>query len=281
MRIFYFLYLYLRKLFRLYGPKVVDWYWHLGTRTRHRVGWSVLMLGICMFGTLLWGVCMAIYKGYDWISGRDAVVQYVQQLADGDGYKSILYSGDNKHRVFKCGALTKKNIPLSRTFKDLNDVQLKAAKRLGIKPLSKRTDVDQYKNKLVKLRDTKYYHLDPMSHSVAYLVPDAADFLTSLGQRWQEYHGSDSRFIITSCLRTDADIKRLRRRNVNATRESCHRYGTTFDITYVRFADCGKVPDHKLKADLARALYDMKIAGHCYVKYEYRQSCFHVTVRPR
>ena len=40
---------------------------------------------------------------------------------------------------------------------------------------------------------------------------------------------------MTSVLRTDADIKSLSRTNVNASKRSVHCYGTTFDITYVRY----------------------------------------------
>ena len=137
------------------------------------------------------------------------------------------------------------------------------------------------RSRLVELKETRYYLVDPLTHSIPYLVPDAADFLTALGQLMQEYNGTHSRFIITSVLRTGSDVKSLSRSNPNASQNSCHSYGTTFDITYNRFDRKGITNDIRLKADLARALYDLRKAGHCYVKYEYKQACFHITVRPR
>ena len=286
MRLLYFLFVYFRKLFYLYAPKVNRWYWTLSEQTRHRVGWAALFVSVCLCGVLIWGVCMMGIQVHYWIKGDESTQQIAISQDNAETTEDVAlldsYSNNNRHRQFKCGAMNpKRNVLLYRAFKDLNEAQLKAAKRLGIKPLSKRDDLSKYEGKLIKLKETKYYHIDPMTHSVPYLVPDAADFLSALGERWQQYHGTKSRFIITSCLRTDQDVKKLQRGNVNATKESCHRYGTTFDITYVRFDRKGKVRDHKLKADLARALYDMREAGHCYVKYEYRQSCFHITVRPK
>lgn len=261
------------------------WYWSLEPKRRHQVGWASLILSVMVIGTTMWGVTMGIIYAGNWV--KDFFSGQSEMKVDIPEEELAIinldeYSGSNRHRHFKCGALDKKRrILLYKAFNDLNDAQLVAARRLGVAPVATREDLEKRKGKLIHLKDTRYYHIDPMHHSAPYLVPDAADFLTALGERWQEYHGTNSRFIVTSCLRTEKDVKRLRRGNVNATKESCHRYGTTFDITYVRFDRHGRVRDGKLKEDLARALLDMKDAGHCYVKYEYRQSCFHVTVRPR
>lgn len=260
-------------------------YWELSPKKRHRVGWSLVITTFLICGIVIWGISYTVFSGYVWVQETIERWQGIDpEMSDEEKFIVRLdaYSGNNRHRQFKCGELNKKrNVNLHRDFKDLNDTQLIAARRLGIPPIADREAAESKKGKLVCLRDTRYYKVDPMTHSLPYLVPDAADFLTALGERWHEYHGTNSRFIITSCLRTEKDVKRLRRGNVNATKESCHRYGTTFDITYVRFDRHGRVGDGRLKADLARALYDMRDAGHCYVKYEYKQSCFHVTVRPR
>jgi hypothetical protein len=90
------------------------------------------------------------------------------------------------------------------------------------------------------------------------------------------------RFIITSVYRTQDHIKRLRRSgNVNASQNSCHQYGTTIDITYVRFDKPEEhlANDMKLQQLLFQTVYDMHQAGRCYVKYERKQSCLHITVR--
>ena len=61
-----------------------------------------------------------------------------------------------------------------------------------------------------------------------------------------------------------------------------HRYGTTFDIAYSRFVttdDRYLIPKEQLKHILAEVLLSLKKRNACYVKYEIKQGCFHVTVR--
>ena len=90
------------------------------------------------------------------------------------------------------------------------------------------------------------------------------------------------RFIVTSVYRTQNHIKRLRRSgNVNASENSCHQYGTTIDITYMRFEKPTEhiANDMKLQQLLYQTVYDMHKAGRCYVKYERKQACLHITVR--
>ena len=89
------------------------------------------------------------------------------------------------------------------------------------------------------------------------------------------------RIVVTSVLRTEEDVTRLRRSNHNATEQSCHLYGTTFDINYNLYnAEKRKsAPDDKLKFVLSEVLDDLRQQGRCYIKYEVRQPCFHITVR--
>ena len=174
-----------------------------------------------------------------------------------------------------------KRVPnFSKDFDFINDVHLSAATKLGITQIENRQLLEQYQGSLVKLRDTRYYKIQNLTSSSPYLVPRAADFLTDLGRLMQEYNGTSSRFIISSVLRTQEDVQKLSRVNVNAATNSTHCYGTTFDITYNRFDLRGNTWEGKLKEDLARALFDMQSMGYCYVKYEIKQPCFHVTVRP-
>ena len=87
---------------------------------------------------------------------------------------------------------------------------------------------------------------------------------------------------VTSVLRTDNSIKRLKKRNVNATEASCHIYGTTFDISWIRFNYCDPnyiMYTEDLKNVLAEILYKMREQGRCYIKFERKQSCFHITTR--
>lgn len=257
-------------------------YWALSYWPRHIVGICILL---CVFA----GVFGIVYGSYCGI--RSAVV-YVSELFNSgssstevDGISDLdEYSRPGKnHYDFPLRAEEKhpKRRPnFRRDFDYINDVQMGAARRLGIKPLANRDAVSGVKDKLVMLHDTRYYKVDPLTSSVPYLVPKAADFLTALGRLMQEYNGTSSRFVITSVLRTQADVKSLRRRNGNASENSTHCYATTVDITYNRFEIHGNTWEGKLKEDLGKALYDLQERGYCYVKYEVKQPCYHITVRP-
>ena len=95
------------------------------------------------------------------------------------------------------------------------------------------------------------------------------------------------RLIVTSVLRTQEDVGRLRRFNGNATENSCHLYGTTFDICYNRYETLEDpngphrraVRNDTLKYVLSEVLRDMRQQGRCFIKYEVKQGCFHMTVR--
>ena len=82
-------------------------------------------------------------------------------------------------------------------------------------------------------------------------------------------------------------MAKLRNFNANASSQSCHRYGTTFDISYNRYITVEdpdgstrrKVRNDSLKWILSEVLRDLREMGACYVKYEVKQGCYHVTVR--
>jgi hypothetical protein len=93
--------------------------------------------------------------------------------------------------------------------------------------------------------------------------------------------------IVTSVLRTKDDVDKLRNYNKNATENSCHLYGTTFDICYNRYKTVQdpdgpkrrQVQNDTLKWVLSEVLNDMRRNKRCYVKYEVKQGCYHITVR--
>ena len=93
--------------------------------------------------------------------------------------------------------------------------------------------------------------------------------------------------IITSVLRTENDVKRLRRRNGNASANSAHCFGATFDVSWKRFKkveDKDGRPMQDVSADtlklvLSEVLRDLRQAEKCYIKYELKQGCFHITAR--
>lgn len=172
-------------------------------------------------------------------------------------------------------------------FNDLNDTQLVAAEMNGTSRTLTIEELESGLHGLHHIESNKLYKVDPLYHSAPYLVPKAKDFLDDLGEAFQDSlynRGYDRRhrFIVTSVYRTENHIKRLRRSgNVNATQNSCHQYGTTVDITYVRFdkPEEHRANDPKLLQLLMQTVYDMHKAGRCYVKYERKQSCLHITVR--
>lgn len=180
-----------------------------------------------------------------------------------------------------------RNINYKREFNDMNDAHLGAAQKIGIKPLEKRAAVADVSNKLVEISGSKSYIVDKLTHSQPFLVPEAAALLAEIGESFQDslvvHHYSPYKIIVTSVLRTDEDVKKLSKRNVNASKRSVHCYGTTFDITYKRFHrlddDLEEISQAKLKAVLGEVLSDLKKQGRCYVKHEVKQACFHITTR--
>lgn len=176
-------------------------------------------------------------------------------------------------------------------FPDSNNVQLDAAMRHGVSPVLNRHDAEQRKKELVYVGASPYYTVDRLRSSIPYLVPKAAVLLDEIGRNFfdslQMKNVPLHKFIITSVLRTREDIDRLRGHNHNATINSCHLYGTTFDVCYNRYTTVSD-PDGKprravrndtLKWVLSEVLRDLRVNKRCYVKYEVKQGCFHITVR--
>ncbi len=182
-------------------------------------------------------------------------------------------------------------VSYKRSFGDLNATHLEAARAVGIAPLASRQEAEALKGKLRHIRTNALYAVDSLTHSIPYLVPGAADLLDSIGSNFLDSLASKglnpNKVIVTSVLRTRDDVKRLRHRNANASAQSAHSYGTTFDISWKRFQ---KVEDEDgrplqdvgadtLKLVLSEVLRDLKQGGRCYVKYELKQGCFHITSR--
>lgn len=89
-----------------------------------------------------------------------------------------------------------------------------------------------------------------------------------------------TKLLVTSVLRTKEDVRKLRRYNHNATENSCHLYGTTFDIAYNKYSPITRsVRDDTLKWILSEVLNDLRKQGRCHIKYEKHQGCFHITIR--
>ncbi|MGP1537775.1 DUF5715 family protein [Prevotella heparinolytica] len=182
-------------------------------------------------------------------------------------------------------------ISYKRSFGDLNEKHLNVAQALGIPPISSREEAERIKGKLQLITTNELYAVDSLTHSLPYLIPEAASLLDTIGSNFLDSLASKglnpNKIVVTSVLRTKEDVKRLRRRNGNASENSAHFYGTTFDVSWKRFQ---KVEDEDgrplqdvspdtLKLVLSEVLRDLKQAEKCYVKYELKQGCFHITAR--
>lgn len=174
----------------------------------------------------------------------------------------------------------------NRTFNDSNHVHWTEAARIGIEPMSDTRSHWQSRRPLVKVTSCKDFYVENLTHSRPYLVPEAHAMLHEIGRRFkdtlQARGGGDYRIRVTSVLRTPESVRKLRRSNANATDSSVHQLGTTIDISYARFAaDSNRLPRSAsdLKAILAEVLLAMRNEGKCWVKYEHKQPCFHITVR--
>jgi len=170
----------------------------------------------------------------------------------------------------------------SDDFRDLQPTQIKAAEKNGIsKPLKDNKGIDKLvkKGKLQKISSCKAYDIDPLTHSYPYLVPKAAQLLKEIGEGVQQRTGSESRIIVTSVLRTEESVSRLQKGNINATSRSCHLFGTTIDITYVRYHQKGHVTDQQMAEALKETLRQLRKQKRCYVMCESKQHCYHITVR--
>jgi hypothetical protein len=140
---------------------------------------------------------------------------------------------------------------------------------------------------VVKIKSCPEYYVADLTHSLPYLIPEAANLLSEIGHRFNDTlkarGGGYYRLKVTSLLRTNASVRRLRRVNRCAVDSSAHRFGTTFDISYTRFMldKRGGVNRRQedLKNMLAEVIYAVREEGKCYVKYERKSGCFHITTR--
>ena len=182
-------------------------------------------------------------------------------------------------------------VSYKRSFPDLNDKHLEVAKAVGIRPLEDREEAESMKEKLTHITDNEFYVVDSLTHSIPYLVPRASALLDTIGSNFLDSLAAKglnpNQVIVTSVLRTQSDVKRLRRRNGNASSNSAHCFGATFDVSWKRFK---KVEDENgrplqdvgsdtLKLVLSEVLRDLRQAEKCYIKYELKQGCFHITAR--
>ena len=186
-----------------------------------------------------------------------------------------------------CG--TRREVPVNFpfTFNDNNPHQLAAAKKYGIEPLEDRSQLTKKVTKHLRLiEENDYYSVDPLTHSVPYLTPDAAKFLKDIGKQFQKAEKKHKmgkyKIIVTSVLRTKEDVRKLMKVNSNAVPNSAHCHATTFDITYrkYKYIEGRENDSRQMKYLLGEVLDKLRQKGRCYVRYETQQTCLHITVTP-
>jgi len=179
-------------------------------------------------------------------------------------------------------------------YRDFNAVHLKYAKRGGITPFKTNDDLEKgigellKTGNLVEITDNSYYRVCDLTYSHPYLTPVAEQFLEDLGQRFQEKLDENRLpeyyFQISSLLRTKENQKRLSHSNRNASPNSSHMYGTTFDIPYFTlvkrtlFWEEAEVTDGRASKLLSKAIGELRYEGRCVVVTERNETCFHITI---
>jgi hypothetical protein len=184
------------------------------------------------------------------------------------------------------------DVKFAQEFNDLNETQLRVAQEIGVPPVKNRAEAEKLKNKLVKLEATDTYIIDSLTSSIPYLIPSAKELLDDIGSAFRDSLAAKGlnpyKLVVSSVLRTEEDVAKLSKNNINAIENSTHCYGTTFDLAYWRYEKIPElrgrpyedVPPEYLRATLSQVLKDLHDQGNrCFVKYERQQNCFHITVR--
>lgn len=170
-------------------------------------------------------------------------------------------------------------------FNDINELHLEKAREVGLKSIPEKRDVVDTKQ-LVKVEESDYLTIDELRYSVPYLTAGAAAELNRIAKAFNDSLVRKQlpvyKLVCSSILRTEEDVTRLQKSgNPNASDNSAHCYGTTFDITYTKY-DREEETDEfmqpfELTKVLGEVLRDEKNAGRILVKYEKKEHCFHIT----
>ena len=172
-----------------------------------------------------------------------------------------------------------------KEFGDVNEVHLQKAKAIGLSKIPPTRDNIDTRH-LVRIEGNEYFIVDDLRYSVPYLTRGAAAELQRIAKAFSDSLVSKQfpiyQLVVSSVLRTEEDVTRLRKSgNPNASDNSAHCYGTTFDITYTRYWRDEETDEfmqpYEVTKVLAEVLRDEKKAGRILVKYEKKEHCFHIT----
>jgi hypothetical protein len=184
------------------------------------------------------------------------VVKYAKRSIK-KNYKSVPFKSNIKNDTYRkhINAAVSKGVTLIN-----NDASLNSSVR---------------NNKLVKVRGSVGYKVQPLTHSYGFLTPQTKSVLDNMGQEFSNRTGTY--FTLTSLTRTVVQQKKLTKSNSNATKNtSSHSYGVSFDISYVRVHGCSQ---SFFQRELQVILKKYQSSGKILVIKESRQRCYHVTVK--
>lgn len=213
-------------------------------------------------------------------AGNDSTTS-TKETISADSIKDSIHmvpNGNKQIRINNIGSYRE-------VFNDSNKYHYYYAEKLGITPITNIKNLYNTIRPIVKITENEFYYVDSLTHSLPYLVPEAArlledigrNFIDTLSRRGGGYH----KIKVTSLLRTPSTIKHLRRVNINASDSSTHQFATTFDISWSKFycSDTTKsINSDILKRLLAEVLLDLRNQNRCLIKYERKTACFHITV---
>ena len=121
------------------------------------------------------------------------------------------------------------------------------------------------------------YTIEKLTHSKAFLNIRAKSVLEKIASKF--FEENNATITVTSLTRSEESQASLRRVNSNAAKgDSSHNYGASFDLSYTKFNN-KYTYNKKHRDNLEAILKQLQEDGKIYYIKEYRQRCFHVTVR--
>ncbi|QHC84891.1 hypothetical protein AS589_08960 [Empedobacter brevis] len=121
------------------------------------------------------------------------------------------------------------------------------------------------------------YTIEKLTHSKAFLNNRAKSVLEKIASKFLDENNAT--ITVTSLTRSEESQASLRRVNSNAAKgDSSHNYGASFDLSYTKFNN-KYTYNKKHRDNLEAILKQLQEDGKIYYIKEYRQRCFHVTVR--
>ncbi len=219
----------------------------------------------------------------------DSTVTIPQNAKDDDIESESISENKKEENTRKEVIYYRNKLNYKTLFKDINEEHLAMARKVGLDtPPRTRAEIPGNRQ-LLKIKSNRLYTIYTLKYSSPYLTRGAANELNAISQAFKDSLRSKNlldeyRLVVSSVLRSEEDVKNLRKSgNPNASDNSAHCYGTTFDIAYTIYdrdndEDCESfMQPYELTKVLGEVLLDRKKAGKCLVKYEKKEHCFHIT----